>query len=347
MDNNYYQTLGVKRDASQRDIQSAYRRLARKYHPDVTGGDKAAERRFKTINEAHEVLSDPGKRAAYDKWGSRWMHAEQLEATQARGGFGGASPGAGGIHFEFPGGGNPFAGAPFEDFGAGGGGGLFDRLFRGAGRPEAATRTRGQVLRQPVRVSLAEAFSGSSRTVQVQRPKPCPTCGGSGRVGNVGCHACQGNGRYAAGARLEVAIPPGVATGTKIRLRGKGGPGTGGGPPGDVVLEIQVAEDSRFERRGASLHTEAAVPLIIAVLGGEIPVPTVTGEVVLRVPEGTQNGRVFRLSGRGMPVMNSDTVGDLFAKVRVILPEQLTDPQRALFAQLRELESDEATVEPA
>ena len=255
--------------------------------------------------------------------------------------------GASGIHFEFPGDGNPFEGPAYEDLGAGNVGGLFDRLFQGAGRPGGVARARGQVLRQPVTVSLAEAYRGSSRTVQVQRPEPCPTCGGSGRVGNVGCHACHGSGRHAGGTRLEVTIPPGVETGTKIRLRGKGGPGTGGGPAGDVVLEVQIAEDSRFERRGAALHTEAPVPLTIAVLGGEVTLPTVTGEIALRVPEGTQNGRVFRLSGRGMPVMNSDKVGDLFAKVRVILPEQLTDIQRALFAQLRDLESGETTAASA
>ena len=348
MATNYYQTLGVKPDASQKEIQSAYRRLARKYHPDVTGGDKAAEERFKATNEAHGVLSDAAKRAAYDKWGERWMHAEQLEAMQGRGGFpGGAETGAGRVRFEFGGDAGAFQGGGFGDAAGGGIGSVFDRLFRGAGRPAAPARARGHDLRHAVTVSLAEAYGGSNRTVQLQRPEPCPTCGGSGRVGDVSCHACQGSGRRAAGTRLEVTIPAGVESGTKVRLRGKGGPGVGGGPAGDVVLEVEVAEDPRFERRGAALHTELPVPLATVVLGGEVMVPTVTGEVALLVPEGTQNGRVFRLSGKGMPVMHSDTVGDLFAKVRVVLPERLSAAQRALFEQLRDFETDAGGAAPA
>ena len=345
MANDYYQALGLKRDANPKEIQAAYRRLARKYHPDVTGGDKAAEERFKAINEAHEVLSDADKRAAYDKWGDRWMHAEQLEKMQAQPGFsgGGFTQGPGGVRFEFSGDRDPFAGdSVFHDSGGGGFGGIFDRLFRGAGNAPARP-TKGEELRNRVTVSLAEAFSGSARTVQVQTQEMCPTCGGSGVVGSVGCHDCQATGRKPVGKRLEVSIPAGVESGTKIRLRGKGGPGRAGGPPGDVVLEVDVAEDPRFERRGAALHTEVAVPLTTALLGGEVAVPTVTGQVVLQIPEGTQNGRVFRLTGKGMPVMKSETTGDLFAKLRVVLPEQIDDEQRRLFEQLRAHETGDAT----
>jgi DnaJ-class molecular chaperone len=158
-------------------------------------------------------------------------------------------------------------------------------------------------------------------------------------VGSVSCHACQGTGRKATGKRLEVTIPRGVENGTKIRLRGKGGQGRAGGPPGDVVLEVDVAEDGRLTRRRSALHTDVAVPLTTAVLGGEVSVLTVTGQVVLQIPEGTQNGRVFRLAGQGMPTMKSEQAGDLFAKVRVVLPEQLDDARRELFQQLRSLES--------
>ena len=335
MANDYYQTLGVQRQASQKEIQSAYRRLARKYHPDVTGGDKAAEGRFKTINEAHEVLSDKAKRAAYDKWGTRWMHAAQLdEAARQRG----VAGGPGGIRFEFGGDGAADDGV-FGDLGGGSFGGIFDRLFRArAGAP--ARPSKGEELRHRVTVSLAEAFVGSTRTVQIQTPETCPTCGGAGVVGSVSCHACQGTGRKAVGTRLEVTIPPGVEPGTKIRLRGKGGPGRAGGPAGDVVLEVDVAEDPRFERRGAALHTDLPLPLTTALLGGEVTVHTVTGQVVLQVPEGTQNGRVFRLAGMGMPIMKTDGTGDLFAKVRVVLPEQIDDERRRLFERLRALDSD-------
>ena len=334
MAKDYYATLGIKRDASAKDVQSAYRRLARKYHPDVTGGDKAAEEHFKSINEANEVLSDPTKRAAYDKWGDRWTHADQLEQMEQRRGYGGDGfgSGGGGVRFDFRG----DDGGVFRDGGGGNFGGIFDRLFRAGGGAQQ-TPSKGEELRVRVVVSLAEAFSGSTRTVQVQTPEPCPTCGSSGVLGSVSCHACQGTGRKPTGKRLEVTIPRGVESGTKIRLRGKGGQGRGGGPAGDVVLEVEVAEDPRLSRRGATLHADVAVPLTTAVLGGEVSVGTVTGQIVLQVPEGTQNGRVFRLAGQGMPAMKSDTRGDLFAKVRVVLPEQIDDAQRRLFEQLRDL----------
>ena len=335
MANDYYRTLGITRDASPKDVQSAYRRLARKYHPDVTGGDKAAEDRFKAINEAHEVLGDDKKRAAYDRWGDRWMHAEQLDEAQRRGGFT-AGPGSG-VRFEFGGQGAPFGG--LGDLFGGGDEGIFDRLFRG-GAAAGPRPGKGEDLRQQVTVSLAEAFSGSTRTVQLQTSEACPTCDGAGRAGRVNCHECRGRGQLRMDKRLEVTIPAGIESGGKIRLRGKGGPGRAGGPPGDVVLEVTVAADPRFERRGSALHTEAPVGLTTALLGGEVIVPTVTGQVALQVPEGTQNGRVFRLAGKGMPVMKSDRAGDLFAKVRVVLPEQIDDERRALFERLRDLESD-------
>jgi molecular chaperone DnaJ len=339
MAGDFYTILGVKRNASKKEIQAAYRRLARKHHPDVTGGDKASEELFKRINEAHELLGDEKKRAAFDKWGDRWMHAEQLEEAERQGAFAGRTGGpGGGGRFEF--GGAPGEDGVFDDSGAGFGN-IFDRLFRGAGAVRAKPK-QGQELRRQVVVSLAEAFQGSTRTLQVQTQEACDTCGGNGVVGSVNCHACQNSGRQATGKRLEITIPAGVETGTKIRLRGKGGFGLQGGPPGDVVLEIEVADDPRFERRGAALHTDVAVPLITAVLGGETPVGTVTGPVVLNVPAGTQNGRVFRLGGKGMPVMSTDSKGDLFAKVRVVLPEQIDDDQRALFERLRDLEGSTA-----
>ena len=338
MANDYYRTLGIKRDATPKDIQSAYRRLARKYHPDVTGGDKAAESRFKAINEAHEVLGDDKKRAAYDKWGDRWMHAEQLEEAQRRGGFARGRGGSGGVRFEFGGQGGPFGGLG-DVFGGGGDHGGFERLFRGGG-PGGPRPSKGEELRQRVTVSLAEAFSGGTRTVRLPTLEPCTACGGGGRTGAAICHECLGQGRTRGDKRIEVTIPAGIETGAKIRLRGKGGPGRAGGPPGDVVLEVEVATDPRFERRGSALHTDVPVGLTTVLLGGEVIVHTITGQLALQVPPATQNGRVFRLAGKGMPVMKRDRAGDLFVKVRVVLPEQIDDERRALFERLRELESD-------
>jgi DnaJ-class molecular chaperone len=324
---DYYSILGVARTASKRDIQAAYRKLARKFHPDVTGGDKSAEDRFKAINHANDVLSDGKKRAAYDKWGDQWEQADQLEATQRQ------SFGPGG--FRFSTGRSPFADE--DTFGGGGLGDVFERLFARGG--SARTRaTRGQDIQQPVTVSLAEAYSGTTRTLQFQSQEPCDTCGGSGQIGDAICHTCTGRGLRTTTKRLEVTVPPGVENGTRIRLRGKGGAGTGGGPAGDAVLIINVADDARFERRGSALHTDLAVPLTTAVLGGEVRVPTVTGEVALTIPEATQNGRIFRLGGQGMPVMKGDQRGDLFAKIRVVLPEVLNDEQRRFFEALQALE---------
>ncbi len=307
---DFYQVLGVERTASGKEIQSAYRRLARKFHPDVTGGDQEAEEHFKAVNEAHDVLSDEKKRGAYDKWGDQWEHAEQLEQMQRQQGAFGGRTSHGGTPFEFSFGGQP--GQP-QDFGDGGGfGSVFDRLFRSG---ETAGPRRGQDVEHRVPVTLAEAFQGTTRRVQVQSI----------------------DGGQPTGKQLEVKIPAGVETGSKIRLRGKGGRGAGGGPNGDVVLTVEVAEDARFVRKAGALHVDIPMPLTTAILGGAVQVPTLNGSVMLRVPETTQNGRVFRLGGKGMPILNSDQRGDLFAKVRVVLPEQLSDEERELFRALEAL----------
>lgn len=308
MAQDFYEVLGVERDASSKDIQAAYRRLARRYHPDLTGGDKAAEERFKAANEAHEVLSDAKKRAAYDRFGDQWMHADQLEQMEQQRGafhpFDGAGRQGGASTFQFGG------GVPFEE--SGGFGDVFERLFRGSGGGRPAAASRGADLEHPVQVSLSEAYHSTTRRIQV------PASGGSR-------------------TQLEVTIPAGVETGSKVRLRGKGQAGVNGGPSGDIILVVEVAEDHRFDRRGAALHTEVPVPLTRAVLGGEVEVPTLTGSVLLQIPEATQNGRVFRLNGKGMPVLNAERMGDLFAKVRVVLPEQLTEEERSVFERLRDL----------
>ncbi|TAK74719.1 MAG: J domain-containing protein [Dehalococcoidia bacterium] len=328
MAEDLYAILGVKRDASAKEVRSAYRRLARQHHPDVNPGNSAAESRFKAINAAYEVLSDPEKRKKYDRYGDQWQHADEIEAMrQQRGGagFGRGAPGDGAFTFE---------GDLGDLFGGmrGAGGGMFDSLFR-----RANTRQRGQDIEHAVRVSLEEAYAGTTRTVELRAPgEVCPTCGGAGQLAGATCHTCRGSGTMAPSQRVEVRVPAGVADGARIRAAGKGGPGANGGASGDLFLRVQVAAHPVFERRGDDLHVTIDVPVADAALGGEVKVPTLKGRsLALRVPAGTQGGRVLRLAGQGMPRAGGG-FGDLFATVRLTLPESMTPEQRALFERLRE-----------
>ena len=304
MATDYYSVLGVPRSAADKDIRDAFRKLARQHHPDVNPGNPEAEERFKQISAAHEVLSDPETRAAYDKYGDNWRNADQIEEQMRRrgaGGFGGG-PGGGFQRVEF-------------DLGGGGGGmgGLFDGLFGRSSGPPA--RTRGEDVERPVRVSLEEAYHGASRTIELRE--------GAGEP-----------------RRIEVDIPAGIADGARVRVRGKGGPGRGGGATGDLFLRVSVSRHARFERRDNDLHVELDVPVADAALGGEAEVPTLKGRsLALRIPAGTQGGRVFRLAGQGMP-RSGGGHGDLLARVRLRLPEPLDDGQRALFEQLRASEGE-------
>jgi len=328
---DFYETLGVKRDASEKELRAAYRRLARRYHPDVNPGDKAAEAKFKEINAAYEVLSDAEKRRKYDKYGDKWEYADQIEEAQRQRGARFASGNGGFQTFEI------------NDLGdLGDLGSVFSQFFGRGGGGGAGTRTRarpfsrrGADVEQPVEVTLEEAYHGTTRTVEMLSHDACPTCGGSGEIAGATCHACGGDGVVARPRRLEVKIPPGVATGSRVRVAGEGQPGIGGGAKGDLILSIRVRPHPRFERRGDDLYEDIDVPLTVAVLGGEAEVPTVTAKVMLKIPPLTQNGRVFKLSGLGMPRLGREGKGDLHARVRVRLPERIDDRQRALFEQLR------------
>ncbi len=317
---DYYITLGVSRDAGEQEIKKAYRRLARQYHPDVNPGNKSAEARFKEINEAYEVLSNKESRAKYDKYGDQWQYADQFE--QARRpqtpswDFGDAG-GTTGFHF---------AG---EDMGS-----LFDELLFGAGRTRPM---RGRDIESPVEVTLEEAFHGTSRTISLQSEEPCPTCKGSGRIQKVPCSTCQGAGRVPRLKRLEVKIPAGVNTGSRVRIAGKGAPGYNSGASGDLYLVVSVRPHRQFERRGDDLYVEVPVPLAVAVLGGEVSVPTMKGKVALKVPPETQNGRSFRLAGQGMPHLGNSSRGNMFARVNIVLPTNLSDREKELFQKLSEL----------
>ncbi len=329
MARDYYEILGLKRDASHKEIKQAYRKLARKHHPDVNPGDKAAEQRFKEITSAYEVLSDPQKRTKYDRYGERWEQAEAFEKARsaAGGGFGGGTQT---FHFDL----NDLFG---RSSGAGGFGNIFD-LFRNA-RPDASRGgpMRGQNVEYNAEISLEEAYAGTTRTVQLQSEEPCTACGGSGEIANAVCHVCQGQGVLVRPKRLEVKIPAGARDGTRVRLAHEGSPPTRrGGPRGDLYVVIRVRPHQRFERRGDDLHIEVPVPLEDAVLGGEIQVTTLSGkQIALKIPPLTQNGRSIRLAGLGMPKLDSKGHGDLLAKVRVVLPEKLSDRERELFEQLR------------
>lgn len=328
MAKDYYETLGLKRSASQKEIKQAFRKLARKHHPDVNPGDKAAEQRFKEINSAYEVLSDADKRAKYDRYGERWEQAEAFEKARAQagaqGGFGGQT-----FHFDlgdlFGARGGPASGGGFEN--------IFD-LFRGAGQRRSGPM-RGQNVEYTAEITLEEAYAGTTRTLQLQSQEPCGVCGGSGEIAGAVCHVCQGQGVAVRPKRLEVKIPAGARDGTRVRLAGEGSGGMGG-PRGDLYVVVKVRPHPRFERRGHDLVTEVSVPVEDAVLGGEAEVQTLNDKrIAVKIPPLTQNGRSIRLAGLGMPKLDGKGHGDLLAKVRVVLPEKLSDREHELFEQLR------------
>lgn len=319
---DYYKVLGVSKGASADDIKKAFRKLARKYHPDVNPGDKKAEEKFKEINEAYEVLSDPDKRRKYDTLGPNWQ--EQF----------GFQPGAGRRTYNYRGSPMDFDSATgFSDF--------FEALF---GRSSAAgSRTNrndfrrrvGDNIEQPVEVTLQEAYLGGTRTFNIQSTEVCPLCRGTGEVAGKVCANCSGQGMLARNKRIQVKIPSGVDNGSRIRVAGEGQPGIGGGPRGDLFLVISVKPDSIYERKGDDLYADIDVDLVTAMLGGEVPVPAPDGRrLILTIPAETQNGRMFRLANKGMPRLRGDGNGNLFARVKVVLPMRLTNEERRLFEQL-------------
>lgn len=303
---DYYKILGVDKRASEREIKQAYRKLARQYHPDVNPGNKQAEEKFKTINEAYEVLSDPGKRRKYDQLGASYFRWQQ-QGGDPRGfdwsqWFTGR-PGGGGVHVEYGDLGDLFGGGGFSDF--------FQSIFGGAGGQRSSGRRvsrKGRDYEQPVEITLEEAAHGTQRLLEAD------------------------------GERITVKIPPGVKTGSKVRVAAKGGAGIGGGAAGDLYLKVTVAKHPVFERRGNNLHCDVVVDLYTAVLGGEAEVPTLNGKVRLKIPAGTQGGRTFRLREKGMPYLrNLGKRGDLYARIKISVPRRLRKRERALFEELASL----------
>ena len=370
---DYYKTLELSRTASVDEVKSAYKRLARKFHPDLNPGDKAAEERFKEINEAHEVLADPAKRKLYDRYGDAWRQYKEAGFTgdepvgrapsagrrvsdadfgewfARTGGTGRRTRSSNGQTTTFTfetGTGGAEDGRGFSEF--------FQTLFGNIGglggreqvRPNRSGRGhgRGDDMAVDVEVGFAEAFRGTTRVLEVQGSEACATCQGIGLVRESLCPTCDGTGRVPRTRSIEVKIPAGVHTGSKVRVKGQGGSGEGSGPRGDVVLNITVKHDPRFEREGDDLRVEVDVPLYTALLGGEVIVPTPDGRVALTIPAGSQNGRIFRLRNKGMPRLKgrggegdgAGERGDLLARLRIVLPSSLDDEERALVKQLRD-----------
>ncbi len=326
---DYYRVLGVNKSASEREIKRAYRGLARKHHPDVNPGDKSAETRFKEINEAYEVLSDKEKRKKYDQYGDQWQYADQFAGVRGQQ--------------------SPFRDSDFRQagdsashFGEGDLGSLFGELFGGVRtgtfRRQAPPR-RGRDMEHPVEVTLEETYHGATRLLSLGVEEPCSSCRGTGRIQNVPCSACRGSGVASRVKRLEVKIPTGVRNGSRVRIAGKGGQGYGG-PSGDLYLVVSVKPHRLFERRGDNLYVDVEVPLTVVVLGGEVQVPTIKGKLALKIPPETQNGRIFRLAGQGMPHLSNSARGDLLAKVSVVLPARLSAEEKKLFEQFRQLRSN-------
>jgi len=321
---DYYQILGVSRNASEKEIKQAYRRLARKYHPDLNPNDKSAEAKFKEINAAYEVLSDPGKRKKYDQFGEQWEYAEQFAKSR----------GQERVRWDFNRG-----GTTFEYGDLGGFGDIFSSLFGDSGIGSRMRRgpQHGQDVESTIEVTLEEAYHGSTRVIQLQIEEPCTACGGTGRVGNRVCTICNGAGGKVIPRRLEVKIPAGVRDGSRIRIAGEGGSGRAGGGKGDLYLVVKVLPHKLFERKGDDLHTEVSVPLATVMLGGEVRLPTLNGNLSLKIPPETQNGKVFRLAGKGMPKLGKSDYGSMVARVKVVLPTNLTEEEKKLFERLRSL----------
>ena len=353
---DYFEVLEVPRTASDDEVKAAYRRLAMRWHPDRNNGSKESEEKFKQLTEAYDVLRDPQKRAAYERFGESGLR-------------GGGMPG-GFHHFDLSEALNVF----MRDFGIGG----FDAMFTGGAR---AGGRGGSDIRTNVGLTLQEVATGVERKLtlkllepcehceasgaepgsraqkcqrcggagevrQAQRSffgqfitvAPCPTCKGEGSVIAMPCRKCKGDGRVRADREIPIQVPAGVATGQYMTLRGVGNAGSRGGERGDIHVVFEVSEDPRFERDGEDLYTEVLATYPQLVFGADIPVPTVTGSMVLSVPAGTQSGQIFHLRGRGLPRVNTGGTGDLHVRVQMWTPERLTDAEEKLIAELLKIQ---------
>lgn len=359
---DYYEILEVSRESTEVEIKKAYRKQAVKYHPDKNPGDHTAEERFKELGEAFEILMEPEKRAAYDRYG---------HAAFQQGGFGG---GGGGFHDPF----DLFR----EAFGSGGGsGGIFEHFFGGGGGEETG-RQRGSDLRYDMQITLEEVSTGCEKEIEIRklsacetcegsgaqegsRAVTCSTCGGRGQVvasrgffqvaqtcpkcqgaGTViekPCRACHGEGREERTSRVKLKIPAGIDEGARLRSAGAGEAGLRQGRSGDLYVVIHLKEHAMFRRDGMDLHCEMPIPFSVAALGGEVRVPTLNGAVTLKIPPGTQGDRVFRIKGHGLPALQSSGRGDILTRVQVEVPTRLNAEQRKALEHFAQLCGEENT----
>jgi len=333
---DYYETLGVSRTASEEEIKKAFRKLARKYHPDVAKG-KGTEEKFKEINEAYEVLGDPGKRKKYDQLGANWQSGAEFRPPpgwENHGPFaGGGAQGKGG-DFEFE-----FGGTGFSDF--------FEQLFGSAGRnagggfsrggrtvyPDEGLGQRGRDIEGDIMVTLEESLRGSVRTVSLKRPVTCEHCGGTGVKGQRPCTVCGGSGRVIKTEQFQTRIPPGVTDGQQLRVAGRGETGVGRGQAGDLFLRVRLAKNPDFQVEDHNLVHEADIAPWDAVLGTQVSVPTLDGRINIKIPPGTQSGQRLRVRGQGLPLSGGGR-GDLNVVVNLRLPERVTERERELWQQL-------------
>ena len=333
---DYYKVLGVERGASGDDIKKAYRKLARKYHPDINPGNAEAETKFKEINEAYEVLSDGEKRTKYDRFGADFNRYQQ---SGNGGGFDWSQYATqSGQHVDF---GN-FGGGGFSDFFETLFGGTGPRQTTGYGAGAGARRQRGQDYEQPTEITLEEAYTGTQRQIRIESPQTCLTCRGTGAHNNNVCATCDGTGISGSQTRtLTVKIPAGVDNGARVRAAGEGGPGINGGPRGDLFLVVSVLPHPRYERTGADLRTKVPVDMYILMLGGDVRVPLLSGKTLtLTIPANTPNGKVFRLRGQGMPRLGRpEERGDLFVTAEAQLPANLSPREQELVQELRNIRS--------
>ncbi|MDD5559446.1 molecular chaperone DnaJ [Candidatus Methylomirabilis sp.] len=359
---DYYDVLGVRRGASDKEIKQAYRRLARKHHPDVNPNNKAAEAKFKEITEAHEVLSDPAKRRQYDQFGHQPFGVGH-EADQR--------PGAGPGGFDF---------SRFDIGGPGGIEDLFSDLLGRRGQEAQAGPSKGEDLHYAVDLEFEDAVRGLSTEISLQRRAPCPSClgtgagtggqlracsacGGSGRVrGKLGlfgghqacprckgtgklpsslCNSCHGEGAVVKTERIAVKIPPGVENGSNVRVHGKGHMGQMGGPSGDLYIVTRVRPHPFFERKGDNIYCEVPITVTEAALGAKIEVPTVDGKASMRIPTETSSGQVFRLRNMGVPHLKGPGRGDQFVTIKIVLPRNLDTRSQELFRELGRLHPED------
>jgi len=372
---DYYELLGVQKGATAEEMKKAYRKKAVQYHPDKNPGNKEAEEMFKKVSHAYEVLTDPEKRAAYDRYGPAAFEGGGGGVPRGPGGMGGA--GGGGFH-------DPFDifrevfGQQGRGGGGGGGGGIFEEMFGGGGGDGGRD---GADLRYDLEITLEEAARGVEKEIsfrknmtcercdgsgaepgskkvtcptcrgagQVRRSggiitftQTCPTCGGAGSKVEKPCTACRGEGRTAKSTKLNVRIPPGVDTGSRLRSSGNGEAGLAGGQPGDLYIVLSVKEHELFERQGEDLFCEIPIKFTLAALGGTIEVPTLSGKASLKIPPATQSGTTFRLRGNGMPSLRGGAQGDQLVRVQVEVPTSLTSEQKKILEEFARVSGDAA-----